>query len=232
AYTKQVEYDGIGQVQSQSLEAVGDVPAQRIDTQYNFAGQPVGLSVTDGSMPGNEFEPLAWDVFTPTGDPNALVTGVSTGATGLFESRTYGNGVVRQVAWDDVWRTPDEIVAYYDDGGAVFVQRDVLTRDAQGRVTAIEAAHTVGSAIGEVQCFDYDGFNRLAQAWTQDVGVGAPEVSGASTASAVAGAVQVQADPATSFATQWSYSASGRIVDVINIATSGAVLTDTYGYDV
>ena len=76
------------------------------------------------------------------------------------------------------------------------------------------------------QCFTFDGFNRLASAWT---------VAGTGTVGACGAAAPTSnADPtwdasATAYATQWTYSKSGQISSIVNGAATPVTATLTYG---
>src|SRR5690606_29153382 len=57
-----------------------------------------------------------------------------------------------------------------DEGGPaapILYQHDAFTREpGTGRLTGITT--TGAGSLSEVQCFDYDGYNRLVSAWTLD----------------------------------------------------------------
>ncbi len=105
-----------------------------------------------------------------------LVSGVTVDGTGLLRSRSYGNGVERSVDWDTATRQVEGLSASFVTGAGetlqtTFVQKDAFTRDAVGRLTQIASAVPNGGegvTADQVtgQCFVYDGFNRLASAWT------------------------------------------------------------------
>jgi len=159
-------------------------------------------------------------LYDDAGLTTPIVTATTVEGTGLFQSREYGNGVTRDVSWDGVWRTPDVVSASfgYLDGETpmiAYLQDDTLTRDEVGRVTAIDDA-----VASSTQCYEYDGFNRLDAAWTTGDPCGeAPGVSD----------TFWQVD-ATSYATEWDYTDSGRIASIVNLAVGASSTSSEYAY--
>jgi RHS repeat-associated protein len=76
------------------------------------------------------------------------------------------------------------------------------------------------SASGLLECFAYDGLNRLESAWSE-TGAACGTVAPASTNSTFDGSP-------TGLDTQWSYSATGKILTAINGAATP--VTDTFAY--
>jgi len=96
-----------------------------------------------------------------------------------------------------------------------YLQQDTLTRDDVGRVVAVE-----DGVASSTQCYAYDGFNRLHAAWTTGDPCGeAPEVSD----------TFWQVD-ATSYATTWYYTDSGRISSIVNLTVGASSTTSEYAY--
>jgi len=117
--------------------------------------------------------------------------------------------------WDIVRRAPEQISASFDylDGETSvteYLQLDTLSRDDVGRVTVIE------DSVAEVaQCYVYDGFNRLDEAWTTaDPCDEAPETEDT---------FWQVGD--TEYATTWSYSDTGKITSIVNLAAGEASAT-------
>ncbi len=217
SYTTSASYDAIGQPTTAHLPAMGGLHAETVKTGYRKSGSAETLTLTSGG------------VSTP------LVTGTSYSATGQMLSRTYGNGVARNYGWDSATRALTDLSASFvtsESGSAqtVFVQKDSFTRDVMGRITMSTNEVPVAdgtAADGQVtaECFTYDGFNRLAAAWTV-----------AGTSAAICGAVAPGGAWAarwdassTAYAASWSYSKGGRITSLVKGAGTRAV-TSTYGY--
>ncbi|NTV38427.1 MAG: hypothetical protein HGA51_00495 [Demequinaceae bacterium] len=167
-------YDGLGQPESTTVDARGAIPQETVVMGYRLSGvaQTMGIKQGDaGSM--SEVMPL--------------VTEVSYSGTGQLTSRKYANGLERQYGWDTKTRALTAVVARFPDLTSpldangkhqyVTVQHDEFTRDVMGRITqstnevpvAVDADGAGGNpAVSQVtaECFTYDGFNRLAAAWT------------------------------------------------------------------
>jgi RHS repeat-associated protein len=141
------------------------------------------------------------DALTVTTGSTAmqLVTGVSFSPTGQLLKRTYGNEVSRKYTWDEDWGALESVSASFDAGAEV-LQSDTYTRDGAGRVIS------VADGMSDVaQCFAYDGFNRLAWAWTDT-----------RTSTTCEGEWAAATQPAgvqesLGFALNYDYSASGRV---------------------
>jgi len=205
-YTTSVSYDAIGQVSGTVLPAVGGLPEETVSTGYRLNGMAENLT-------------LAGSGFT-----TPVVSGVEVDGSGLFQTRTYGNGVVRSIGWDTVRRAPEQISASFDylDGETSvteYLQLDTLSRDDAGRVTSIEDDST-GAVAGSRQCYVYDGFNRLDEAWT--TADPCDEAPGTEDTFWQVGD--------TEYATTWSYSDTGRITSIENLAAGETSTTNTYGY--
>ncbi len=218
SYETTAGYDAIGQPVTAGLPAMGGLGAETVTTGLRKSGSAETLTLTSGS------------VSTP------LVTGMSYSGTGQMLSRTYGNGLTRNYGWDPTTRALTDLSASFvtsESGSAqtVFVQKDSFTRDVMGRITTSLNEIPVADATaadGQVtaECFAYDGFNRLAGAWTvADTG----SATCGSDAPADVSATGWDAST-TAYAAQWTYSTGGRITSLVKGAGVDAV-TNTYAYD-
>ncbi|RSS45073.1 RHS repeat-associated core domain-containing protein [Streptomyces sp. WAC08241] len=125
--------------------AAGGLPAETVETLYNDAGLPTGLSGLSGYLLGAD--------YSATGQVHQMELGISAAAKRIFLSRTYESGTGRMLtsATDDQTRGPVQDLAYgYDQAG---------------NVTSIHDRADTGTG-GDHQCFGYDGLRRLTQAWT------------------------------------------------------------------
>ncbi len=200
-------YDALGQVVESALPAVGGVPAETVMTGYRLSGTPETLTVSS------------------VGVSTELVSSTAYDGVGRLVSRTYGNGVVREMAWDDVTGALEGLSAKFDDGGSdAFVQDVSFVRDGAQRLTQVTDT-AAGGASGTADCYTYDGANRLAAAWSI-LGSAACASTYASQPTA-----ERNTDPelGTEFAARWQYSDTGRITSVTDDV--GTPSTSTYHYD-
>ena len=219
-YTTAVEYDALGQVTSTTMPALGGLPSEKSVVGYRLSGQAQTLKL----------------VGVGAATSTTLVSAVAFDGVGRLLSRTYGNGVVRGVSYAPVTGQVSGLSASFPSGTVeapqtTFVQADSFTRDGLGRITQIASAVPnggEGAGSGEVtgQCYRYDGFNRLASAWT---------IAGTETVGECGTSVPTSdADPAwdasaTAYATSWTYSSAGRITSIINGAATPVTAALTYG---
>jgi RHS repeat-associated protein len=217
SYETTFEYDETGQPTATGYPSAGGLPSEFAVTDFNRLGAAKTLTLTDA--------------ITSPSVSTSVVEGVDVSATGQLLSRSYGNGVTRSYGWDAL-RQLESLSASFDtdDAGplpAVFVQNDVFERDDAGRIIRSEN-RVVDAITGEVsaECFVYDGFNRLAAAWTVG-GESSPDACGTA---APANSADVSWDGSdTRYARAWTYSSAGRILTAVQGA-SGYVATSTYAY--
>ncbi len=237
SYTRTFDYgdDPLGRARV-TLPAVGGLLQETPITQYNRFGQAVSMEIigVDG----------ATTVTTP------VVTGVVYDNIGRFVSRTYANTVTRSLTYDNVTGAVESLQASYVDDAELtkYIQHDDFEHDEVGRVTSIvdgvNRPSAVASELYGAQCFVYDDFNRLAAAWTEftsdtesftceSVAPATGETwwsegpGGSSLAGAALGGT---GHAGTAYATQWSYSDSGRITSISNLVADAA-LVKTFNYD-
>jgi RHS repeat-associated protein len=201
SYTTHVTYDQWGRVESSTQPAFGGLPAETLVTDYDAYGRSAALAAGSAD----------------------LVTDVGYFATGQTVSRTYGNGMTRHLTWDLQHGRIEQVAAVLPEAGGIAgatVQADTYRYDTAGRVASISDA-----VAGVRQCYVYDGFNRLSQAWTQQSACEA-SLPGEST----------WTTGVTGYASQWTYSPAGRITEAIHstvvdtpAVTETTVLTYGYG---
>jgi hypothetical protein len=127
SFTSSVSYDAVGQVSGTTFpNAIGGLPAETVSTGYHLNGMAQTLTLTDLS----------------TQRETEIVSEVAVDGTGQLLSRLYGNGVSRDIVWDQVLRAPEQISASFgftNESGShtVVLQADTLSRDVAGRVTGI-----------------------------------------------------------------------------------------------
>ena len=196
---------GFGQVVATTMPAIAGLPAETASVGYRLSGQAQTLTLTSAGSSTN------------------LVTAVTMDGTGQLLTRSYGNGVDRAITYDPVRRVLTDLTASFDADGSgpgvvrTVVQWDQLSRDEAGRVSQISDETSVAGSVG---CFAYDGLNRLAAAWTETAtacGDVAPLSSGSTFD-----------DSATALDAEWSYSATGKILSVVNGAANP--VTDAFTY--
>ena len=187
-YVTGVEYDLLGQVTSTTMPALDGLPNEKSVVGYRLSGQAQTLKLQG--------------VGDDAGTSTTLVKGVAFDGAGQLVSREYGNDVVRGVSYNSVTRQISGLSASFASGTVevpttTYVQADSFTRDGVGRLTQIASVVPnggEGATSGEVtgQCFKYDGFNRLASAWTV-AGTGAVGACGtvAPTSSTATGPVKL-----------------------------------------
>ncbi|MFJ4964309.1 polymorphic toxin-type HINT domain-containing protein [Streptomyces sp. NPDC088729] len=154
--THEVTYRLDGTVNTTKEPAVGGLPAETLTHRYNATGQQTELSGASKYL-------LAAS-YTGLGQVGQLQLGTSAaeGTKRVFLTQTYeeGTGRLLNAAVDDQTRGPVQDLAY--------------TYDQVGNVTAITDNANIGTGVDR-QCFTYDAYRRLADAWT-------PKTTGCSTA--------------------------------------------------
>ncbi|MFJ2646706.1 polymorphic toxin-type HINT domain-containing protein [Streptomyces sp. NPDC087420] len=144
SYTSNTGYNLDGTVQVTGLPKAGGLPSESLEYGYNSLGMPTTLQGATGLVQNT--------AYTSQGDVQQVTLGVSSSAKWLQISDSYENGtrrLSRQLVTGDV-------------GGAP-VQDTHYTYDDAGNPTQV-ATHADGT--DDVQCYRYDGHDRLTQAWT------------------------------------------------------------------
>ncbi|MFJ1672806.1 RHS repeat-associated core domain-containing protein [Streptomyces bottropensis] len=142
-FTTSATYNIDGTVQSTSMPAVADLPAETVTNSYNSLGM---LSGTDGMT--DYVQNIG---YSPYGEIEETRLGTSTGAKQLQILNRYEDGTRRLVNS----HTLDQTNAGYTS--------DVdYAYDTTGNVKSI----TDKAGGKDTQCFAYDGYRRLTEAWT------------------------------------------------------------------
>lgn len=139
-----------GTVASQSAPAVAGLPAESVTTQYNTLGMPLKLAGASGYVQATAYSPLG-DV-----EQVQLGTAPQESAKQAWIAHTYETGtrrLTRSFVTDqtNAWMAQD-LNYSYDPAGNVTSILDPTTRGVAGKF--------------DYQCFTYDGYRQLADAWT------------------------------------------------------------------
>lgn len=145
--TQEVTYRLDGTVNTTKEPAAAGLPAETLTHRYNSAGLQTELSGASKYL-------LAAN-YTALGQVGEFQLGTSAaeGTKRVFLTRTYeeGTGRLLNAAVDDQTRGPVQDLAY--------------TYDQAGNVTSITDNADIGTGTDR-QCFAYDAYRRLAEAWT------------------------------------------------------------------
>ncbi|MEU6404634.1 polymorphic toxin-type HINT domain-containing protein [Streptomyces sp. NPDC046985] len=146
SYTSTVGYNLDGTVQVASDPAVGGLPGESLEYGYNDLSMPTTLKGATGYVQNTSYTKLS--------DIGQVILGVSGSDTAkwLQITNTYEDGTRR---------LQRELVT--DDAQAAPVQDSSYTYDDSGNPTKV-ATHA--DATDDVQCYRYDGHDRLTEAWT------------------------------------------------------------------
>ncbi|WP_426570362.1 RHS repeat-associated core domain-containing protein [Streptomyces canus] len=193
-FTTSTVYNIDGTVQSTSMPAVAGLPAETVANSYNSLGLLTG---TEGI---NDYVQNIG--YSPYGEIEETRLGTSTGAKQLQILNRYEDGTRRLANSHTVDQTN---AGYTSDVDYVY--------DATGNVKSI----TDSAGGKDTQCFAYDGYRRLTDAWTPS----SNDCAAARSASALGG-------PAP-YWTSWTYKPGGlRDTQIEHKATGDT--TTAYGY--
>ncbi|MGW3644690.1 polymorphic toxin-type HINT domain-containing protein [Streptomyces sp. NPDC000878] len=153
SYTSTIGYNLDGTVQVTSDPAAGGLPSESLEYGYNSLSMPTTLNGATGYVQKT--------AYTKLGDIGQVTLGVSSSDTAkwLQVTNTYEDGtrrLQRELVTDDAQTAP--------------VQDTTYTYDDYGNPTRT-ATHADGT--DDVQCYRYDGHDRLTQAWTATDGCAA-----------------------------------------------------------
>ncbi|MEU0914291.1 hypothetical protein [Streptomyces althioticus] len=134
--------------------AVGGLPSEAVEYKYNATSQQI---TTRGSA-----YYLQKANSSPQGDLRDLW--LSTGVKLIYVTNSYEEGTRRLTA-----------IKVTDDVNSYPLQDLAFTQDDAGNVTSIFDTTTLGGAAKPAhQCFTYDGYSRVTEAWTPKTGDWAP----------------------------------------------------------
>ncbi|GGS45176.1 hypothetical protein GCM10010238_38780 [Streptomyces griseoviridis] len=142
-FTSSATYNIDGTVQSTSMPAVAGLPAETVTNSYNDLGLLTG---TDGMT--DYVQNIG---YSPYGEIEETRLGTSTGAKQLQILNRYEDGTRRLTNTHTV-----------DQTNAGYTSDIDYAYDATGNVTSI----TDEAGTKDTQCFTYDGYRRLTEAWT------------------------------------------------------------------
>ncbi|MCX5261752.1 polymorphic toxin-type HINT domain-containing protein [Streptomyces canus] len=197
--TSETDYYPDGSVSSFKEPAAAGLPSESLTNVYNSAGLQTGLS-------GKSSYLLAAD-YTALGQVGQLQLGTSDieGVKRVFLTNTYEKGTRRLLK------------AAVDDQTRGAVQELGYTYDLAGNVTGISDSANIGTGADN-QCFTYDGYGRLSEAWT-------PKTADCATS----GRTTTNLGGPAPYWTSYTYTASGqRKTEKKNTSAS---VTSTYCYD-
>ncbi|WP_285565235.1 RHS repeat-associated core domain-containing protein [Streptomyces sp. RTGN2] len=193
-FTTSSDYNIDGTVQSTSLPAMAGLPAETVVNSYNTLGMLTG---TDGVT--DYVQNIG---YSPYGEIEETRLGTSTGAKQLQILNRYEDGTRRLANTHTVDQTN---TGYTSDADYAY--------DTSGNITSI-----ADKANGkDTQCFAYDGYRRLTEAWT-------PSSNNCATARSATGL----GGPAP-YWTSWSYKPGGLRDTQTEHKTTGDTKTG-YGY--
>ncbi|MFJ5218724.1 RHS repeat-associated core domain-containing protein [Streptomyces sp. NPDC088354] len=199
AFTNTYKLDG---TLSQHREpAVAGLASEGLSYTYNAIGQQLTLKGTTGYLQDTR--------YSPQGDLARLALGTSTTAgkwaylNNLYEPGT--RRLLHSVVTDDIHGYTDQDLQY--------------TQDDAGNVTSIFDATTLGgTGKSDYQCFTYDGYRRLTEAWT-------PTTANCATS----GRTTTNLGGAAPYWNSYTYKDSG-LRDTSTVHTTSANTTTNYSY--
>ncbi|WP_333738946.1 RHS repeat domain-containing protein [Streptomyces sp. IBSBF 2806] len=193
-FTTSTVYNRDGTVQSTSVPAVAGLPAETVVNTYNDLGMLTGTAGMTGYVQNIG--------YSPYGEIEETRLGTSTGAKQLQILNRYQDGTRRLSNTHTVDQTntgyASDVDYAYDTSGNILS----LTDQANGKNT---------------QCFAYDGYRRLSEAWTPS----SNDCATARSASTLGG-------PAP-YWTSWAYKPGGLRDTQVEHKASGDTTT-TYAY--
>ncbi|MFD7875497.1 RHS repeat-associated core domain-containing protein [Streptomyces sp. NPDC059766] len=201
--TAAAHYDITG-AQNQAVEPeAGGLPKETLDTRYDDYGLPTGLSGLQGYVQATD--------YSATGKLQQLTLGVSAaaGVKKAYVTNTWDEGTDRlaqSVVTDDThpWQLQQLNYGY----------------DQNGDVTSITDPTTLGGASSaDNQCFTYDGYQRLTEAWT-------PKTADCS----AAGRTAANLGGPAAYWTSYTYNTAGQRSGEIQYGTTGTTTARTYCY--
>ncbi|MFJ6393903.1 RHS repeat-associated core domain-containing protein [Streptomyces sp. NPDC091972] len=195
-------YNIDGTQQYTSEPAAGGLSAETINTDYNALGLPTAVTGTTGYLLGASYSAL--------GQAQQLTLGTSSasGTKKAYITNKYQEGTDRLTE-----------SAVTDQTHNYQLQDLNYTYDDAGNVTAITDPTTLGgTSAADNQCFTYDGYRRLTNAWT-------PSTADCSTSTRTT----ANLGGASPYWTSYTYTDSG-LRKTETAHTTSATTTKTYCY--
>ncbi|MFF2367787.1 RHS repeat-associated core domain-containing protein [Streptomyces sp. NPDC058122] len=199
AFTSSFNIDGTQQYYSEP--AAGGLSSETVDSEYDGLGLITDVGGATGYLLSADYNQL--------GQANQYVLGTSKDATAkkAYVTNTYEEGTDRltRSLTTDATRAVQDLNTTYDDTGNV--------------TSTFDTANLSGTGKTDYQCFTYDGYQRLTDAWTP------------STAScATSGRTTTNLAGASPYWTSYTYTSSGlRKTETTHTGTGDS--TRTYCYD-
>ncbi|MDT0392360.1 RHS repeat-associated core domain-containing protein [Streptomyces dubilierae] len=196
-------YNVDGTTSQYASPAVAGLPAETVSYKYDSTGHQISSTGTTGYLQGA--------AFSPQGDLRQLT--LSTDGTSTAK-KAYLN-------WDYEPGTRRLTRAYVTDDVHGYMPQELkFTQDDAGNVTSIFDATTQGGTTkADYQCFAYDGYSRMTQAWT-------PKTADC----AAAGRVTSNIDGSAPYWTSYTYTPAGQRKTETKHTSTGDQTTN-YTYD-
>ena len=191
-YEYTTQYNRDGSVQGEGLPAAADLSGEALGYVYDDLQRPVGLN---SSLGGLSYVTDA--SYSPTSNLEQLelYTGEST-AKKTWITNTFEAGTDRLTN------------SRVDVEGASSVAYDAdYTYDASGNVLSIADTPTGGTS--DVQCFTYDGLQRLSDTWTSSVTPNGASGTGSSESACSSAASSSTVGGVSPFWTEYGYDSLG-----------------------
>jgi RHS repeat-associated protein len=211
-YEYTTQYNRDGSVQGEGLPAAADLSGEALGYVYDDLQRPVGLN---SSLGGLSYVTDA--SYSPTSNLEQLelYTGEST-AKKTWITNTFEQGTDRLTN------------SRVDVEGASSVAYDAdYTYDASGNVLSIADTPTGGTS--DVQCFTYDGLQRLSDTWTSSVTPNGASGTGSSESACSSGASSSTVGGVSPFWTEYGYDTLGNRKSETRHGLNGAA-TSTRSY--
>ncbi|NLT53990.1 MAG: RHS repeat-associated core domain-containing protein, partial [Actinomycetales bacterium] len=144
-------YNQDGTLQVNGEPAVAGLPAEAINPKYNTFGKPVSVAGTSGYVQNTVYSPLGMIDQVQLGQAAQATNPKQVWITNTYEPGT--KRLIRSNVTDatNPWMAQDLNYSY----------------DQAGNVTAITDPTTLGgTGKADHQCFGYDGYQRMTEAWT------------------------------------------------------------------
>ena len=143
-------YNIDGTLQYTSEPAAGGLATEKVSTDYNAMGLPTALSGATGYVLGTTYSALGQV------EQLALGTSAAAGTKKAYITNTFEEGTGRLTE------------SHLTDQTHGYMLQDLnYTYDDAGNITAITDPTLLGgSGAADNQCFAYDGYRRLTEAWT------------------------------------------------------------------
>ncbi|WP_240529792.1 RHS repeat-associated core domain-containing protein [Streptomyces mangrovisoli] len=199
AYTAYYNIDGTQQYYSEP--AAGGLSSETVDSEYDDLGLVTDVGGATGYLLSADYNQL--------GQTNQYVLGTSEDSTTKKTSitNTYEEGTDRltRSLTTDATRSVQDLNFTYDDAGNV--------------TSTFDTANLSGTGKTDYQCFTYDSYKRLTEAWTP-----------ATTSCATTGRTTSNLGGASPYWTSYTYTSSGlRQTETTHTSTGDS--TRTYCYD-